>query len=492
MPKFNKKVAAKTTVNLAGGKAVSMNAEQELIHAVLTTFLEDKFYETGNDRLNRIVSLCTQVKPQFLANLAVIARTEFNLRSVSHVLIGELSKLHKGDSLVKDTIVAAAVRPDDLLEIVSYLGAPLSKQVKRGVRNAILHFSPYQLAKYKGEGKAVSMVDLFNLTHPKPQHATETQKAAWAALMNGELKTFDTWEADVSNAADDEARKTAFETLIKENKMGYMALLRNLNNLVKYGVSEEVEDLAVAKLTDAEEVKRSKQLPFRFSTAFANVQNKRKFSDAISLAMDLAVANTPELSGNILIAVDSSGSMSSPRGDAKQSPMEIASIFGATLLKANVNADLITYDTKVKQLNLSGRTPVIDLADLIKKAALGGGTETSLVFAFAEQAKKKYDRIIIISDNESWSESWRGDSVQKTYTAFKKNTSSDPFVYAIDIEGYGTKDVDGGKVFHLTGWSDRLLDFIGRVEEGDTLIKYVRNFVLPAPRVYKDAEGIEE
>lgn len=464
MSKFNTRVGTKTR-NIAGGFAYKMSVEQELIHAVLTTFLEDKYYEKGEDRMDRIRDLISKNKPEFVANLAIIARKEFNLRSVSHLLVAELSKVHNGDSLVKDLVVEVSIRPDDLTEIVSCVGTPIPKQIKRGVRNALLKFNRYQLAKYKGEGKSVSLVDLFNLTHPKVKHANKEQKKAWKDLMTGKLISFDTWETELSNAKTDLARKKALENLISEDKIGYMALLRNLNNIVKYGVNEKCQKLAIKKLTDEEEIKKSKQLPFRFVTAFDNVKGNRAFSDAISEAMDIAVNNTPELSGDILIAVDSSGSMNGE-------PMKKASIFGATLLKANPRAELILYDTNIKQLSLSGRTPVIDLAKKIEEQAMGGGTQTSLVFQYALQSAKKYSRIIIISDNESWNEF----SVQTTYNEYVKQSGNNPFVYAVDIQGYGTKDVTGNKVFHLAGWSDRLLDFIGQIEKGESLVEYVKNY----------------
>lgn len=464
MSKFNSRTTNKTQ-NIAGGKAYSMNAETELVHAVLTTFLKDQYYESGDDRAKRIASLVKQVDPKFVSNLAIIARKEFNLRSVVTVLIGELSKIHRGDSLVKDTIVSACIRVDDLTELVSYLEAKLPKQVKRGIRNALLKFSRYQLAKYKAKGKAVSLVDVFNLVHPKAQFATDEQKKAWHDLIKGKLVSFDTWETEISNAKSDIERKNKFENLIRENKVGYMALLRNLNNLIKYGVSEEVLDIAVKKLVDPVEVAKSKQLPFRFTTAYENVVGNRKLSDAISIAMDESVSNTPELSGKTLIAIDCSGSMS---GD----PIKKASIFGATLGKANVNSDVILYDTQIKELTLNSRVPVVDLAKRIESESMGGGTETSLVFKYAYSKGIKYDRFVIISDNESWNEY----SVQGTFNSYKKETGTDPFVYAIDIQGYGTKDIVGSKVKHFTGWSNRLLDFIGQIEKGDSLIKYIRDY----------------
>lgn len=451
MSKFNTSSSHKTT-NLAGGSAFSMNAKEELAHAVLATFLEDKHYETGDKRIERIAALVPKVPASFVAKLAVFARVRCNLRSVTTLLIAELAKVHRGDSLVKDTIIATAERPDDLTELVAYIGTPIPKQVKRGVRNALLKFNRYQLAKYKGEGKAVSLVDLFNLTHPKPQHADKEQKKAWKDLIEGKLTSFDTWETEIS--ASKNPKKT-WETLILEDKLGYMALLRNLNNFIKHDISKKAIATVIKKLTDRDEVEKSKQLPFRFITAYDNVTGNRELTDAISEAMDLSLDNTPKLKGKTLIAVDTSGSM---EGD----PIKKAAIFAATLFKSN-NADLVQFSNTCTPLVASSRTPIIDIAKSIENQAQGGGTNTGSVF---DTAKDDYARIIILSDNESWN-----GSAQSSYAEYRKK--NDCMVYAIDIAGYGSTDLKSSKVKHLAGWSDKVLDLIPLMEKGKSLVEYI-------------------
>lgn len=467
MSKFNQNKSNKTK-NLAGGDAFSMQPKQELLHAVLSTFLEDKYYESGDERVARIISLIPLVPAEYVAKLAFIARNEFMLRSVPIVLLAELSKTYRGDSLVSRAIQKTVARVDDLTELVSYLDCKLPKQVKKGIRRALLKFSPYQLAKYRGAKKNVKLVDLFNLVHPNPKFASPIQQEAWQNLMRGELKTTgQTWESVISASKD---KKRDWENLIKENKLGYMALLRNLNNLIENGVDEEIIDIAISKLTNPEQVRKSKQLPFRFYTAYENVSGNRKLTDAISLAMDIAVENTPRLEGKTLIAIDGSGSMS---GD----PIQKASIFAATLAKANINADVILFDEEVQELNLSSRTPVIDLARDIITMANGGGTDTALVFRYAgsmySDKKVKYDRIIILSDNQAWV-----GGVQEWYNHYRVFTQDDPYVYAIDIEGYGTKDIVGNKVINLCGWSSKLLDFIGVNEKGSSMVDYIDSIEL--------------
>lgn len=474
MSKFNTK-KNNTTTNLAGGKAFKMDAEQELLHAVLTTFLEDKYYETGNERIDRIVNLIKQASPEYVANLAYVARTEFHLRSVPIILLGELAKVHKGDSLVRTAIEKTVQRVDDITELVAYLDAKLPKQVKRGIRRALYKFSPYQIAKYRAEGKDVSLVDVFNLVHPKPQFATREQAKAWKDLIDGNLKsTGQTWEATISTTED---KKESWEKLIMENKLGYMATLRNINNFIKNDIDPVAKNMVIDKLTNREQVKRSKQLPFRFVTAYDNVED-REYRDAISIAMDHAVDNVPELPGKTLIAIDVSGSMGGGWINYNASTsIKKASIFGASLAKANRLADIVLFDDEISTLPVSSRIPVIDIAKQIEDNARGGGTNTSLVFRLALDNKKVYDRIIIISDDQSWQDStwgWGNGGTQQSYNRYKKEMEADPYVYAIDIEGYGTKNIESPRVFYLTGWSNRLLDFIG-LNEKEGMVEYVRN-----------------
>jgi 60 kDa SS-A/Ro ribonucleoprotein len=356
-----------------------------------------------------------------------------------------------------------------MTELLAYLDGKLPKQVKRGLRHSLLKFDRYQLSKYRGENKKYKLVDIFNLIHPDPKFASDEQRQAWSDLINGKLISHNTWESVISTTKD---KKSAWEGLIAENKLGYMAMLRNLNNFIKENIDEKYLDMVVAKLTDPEQVRKSKQLPFRFMTAYKNVNANRKLTDAISIAMDLSVSNMPEYDGKTLVAIDSSGSM-------EEQPFEIASIFGCAMFRGNSNADMILYDTEYREVNMTSRTPIIDMVDKLGGIYMGGGTETSQVFKYALDNKKLYDRIIILSDNESWSETYFGGfGVNEMYNEYKKITGTDPFVYAIDIQGYGTKDVTGGKVSHITGWSNRLLDFIPLNEKQGGLIDYINSIEL--------------
>ena len=91
MSKFNTVAPTSKTINLSGGSAFKESAELELTSAVLTSFLDDKAYQTGDNRQKQIVDLIDKVDLKFVANLALYARKEYGMRSVSHLLAGEIA-----------------------------------------------------------------------------------------------------------------------------------------------------------------------------------------------------------------------------------------------------------------------------------------------------------------------------------------------------------------------------------------------------------------
>ena len=102
---------------------------------------------------------------------------------------------------------------------------PLSGQVKKGLAAAFPKFDEYQLAKYD-RGGPIKLRDVLFLCHAKPRDAA--QAGVWKKLIWGRLTTPDTWEVALSSGAD---KREAWERLLRENKLGALALLRNLRNM---------------------------------------------------------------------------------------------------------------------------------------------------------------------------------------------------------------------------------------------------------------------
>ena len=420
MSKFNTATVNRTkTTNLAGGEAYTQAPELELASILLTSFVEDSFYRSAGDTNKRVGELLTQVDPEFAAKAAIFARDRFGMRSISHVVAGELAGRVSGLPWAKDFYSTIVVRPDDMTEIMSYFksktGLTSTKAMQKGFANAFGKFDAYQLAKYRGKGKEFSLVDVANLVHPRP---TEKNATALAQLIEGTLRSTGTWEAELTKAgqkaetAEEKAenKKEAWGEMVRSRKIGYFALLRNLRNIATD--APDVLDEALVLLVDRKLIKKSRVLPFRFLTAYTqffseDVAGKQKILNALSDAMDIAVDNVPTLDGRTLLALDTSSSMLGYGGyygrmdklDPK-APAVIGAQLMAALFKKNPdNTDLMVFEGVAEYITLDGGDATLSITRQIVNRVGGGSTNTPDVFA---RANKAYDRVIILSDMQTW------------------------------------------------------------------------------------------
>src|SRR5579859_1341786 len=275
--------------NHAGEKAWKLTPAMELYTAVATAGLSDKFYESAAGGITRIRELIRRNDPAFVARLAVYAREQMHLRSIPIVLAVELAYTHSGDHLVSKLIHRVVQRADEITALLScYAQANerygvkklnrLSKQVQKGLVGAFNKFDEYQFAKYNRK-TAVTFRDALFLVHPKAKD--DVQQTIFDKIVKDELETPYTWEVELSAIGRQEfasedgkqaAIRTKWEELIYSGRLGYMALLRNLRNILQAGVGAEAINKVCTTLADARAVANSRQLPFRFLSAYREVK----------------------------------------------------------------------------------------------------------------------------------------------------------------------------------------------------------------------------
>src|SRR4030042_4520476 len=115
--------------------------------------------------------------------------------------------------------------------------------------------------------REITLKDAIFLTHPKPQ--TADQDKLFKDIINGTLETPFTWETELSAKGN---KKETWEPLIDSKRVGYMALLRNLRNILQAGVSNAHIEKVCEYLSNKEAVENSKQLPFRFLSAYRELK----------------------------------------------------------------------------------------------------------------------------------------------------------------------------------------------------------------------------
>ena len=474
MSKFNTTNTIKA-VNKCGAPAYSMDAKSKLVTQVLCSFFdEEQFYGKNTEDMTQTIKRVIADEPQFVSNLAVFARRVFNMRSVSHVLTAYLAHETSGKPYVRSTIDGVVLRGDDLTEIMAFylstFGKPIPNSLRRAIADKLVTFDEYTLAKYKGDNKSVKMRDLICLCRPRPQ--TSKQEDLFKRCLENRLETPLTWEAELS--ANGNNAKT-WEKLIDSGKVGYMALLRNLRNIIRANPSniQTVYDT----IQDPERVRKSKQLPFRFYSAYKAVSDiaGSKVFDVLEAAIESSVDNMPKLPGTTVIAVDVSGSMSFPVSEkSKVECYEIAMLLGLLANRICENSYFYTFNNRLVKQAVSSKCNILET---VRVAGCDGGTNMTLPFQKMIDDKINADRIIVLSDNMN--NGWPGWNRPTQHYAdeYRRISGNDIWVHGIDLQGYGTQQFHGKKTNIIAGWSEKVLDFILLAEQGeDTLIQRISNY----------------
>jgi hypothetical protein len=512
MSKFNTKsvsVVQEEVTNLAGGKAYAESLELEFAALLLTSFVEDQFYRDKAGPLDRVNELLDQgVAPEFAAKAAVYARDRFNMRSISHVVAAELAHRVKGAEWMRPFVRNVIVRVDNMLEIVAYYEAkygrkPVPNALKRGFRDAFDKFDGYQLAKYRGETRDIKLVDVVNLVHPEP---TDKNREALKQLVDGTLRSTETWESRLTQAGQEsepgvdtaELKAEAWADLVRSRRIGYMALVRNLRNIIRD--APEAVDEACAMLVQPELVRKSRLLPFRFVTArdaleaqaasdarkpsipfwqslkalFApepprdepvEVDANTKALLAINQAAELALSNVPRLEGKTLVVVDESGSMTWGKR-----PIEIAALFAAVMLKVNPDAELMMFAGDARYVSVDTSATTLEIQRQIKGRATTGGTNFDAIF---NRANGAYDRIVILSDMQGWMSStdYKGGAPTVAFARYRERMDADPVMFSFDLQGYGSLMFPERNVYGLAGFSEKVFDVMALLErDRDALV----------------------
>lgn len=501
MTRFNTRVKGSTrTTNHEGATAYTLTPELELYSLAATSLLSDKFYENANENTKRLQALIKQVRPEFAAKLAVYAREQMHLRSLPLVLAVELGKIHNGDSLVARTVRRVVSRADELAELLGYYAqannrssikklGKLSKQIQKGLSDAFNKFDEYQFGKYNRDG-GVKLRDALFIVHPKAKDAA--QQTVFDKIATNTLATPDTWEVELSASSD---KKSSWERLIEENKLGYMALLRNLRNILEADVSNDHLAKVCEKLSNMEEVARSKQFPFRFLSAYREVQDVAKgrssmVLDALEEAVIAAAQNIRGFDYNtkVLIASDVSGSMQTPVSARSKVMLYDVGLMLSMLLQSkskNVQTGIFGDTWKIKNFPKTG---VLGNVQKMRDLAceVGMSTNGHLVIEDLINRGEVVDKVMIFTDMQLWDSTafstWGGlggKSLSKVWPAYKK-IAPNAKLYLFDLAGYGKTPltVKSGGAYLIAGWSDRVFDMLAAYERGSDAVEEINQITL--------------
>lgn len=85
------KVGAANAVNEAGGRGYKLAPKQALAQYVATGCMNSTFYASAETQLEAVVDLCNKVEPEFIARVALYARSRGHMKDLPAFLVAMLS-----------------------------------------------------------------------------------------------------------------------------------------------------------------------------------------------------------------------------------------------------------------------------------------------------------------------------------------------------------------------------------------------------------------
>lgn len=495
------------TVNADGFAAFQRDTKSELFLLAVSNFVgQDMFYENAKNRDDRFAKLCQAVAVQdsdWFRKFVGWLRNGAQMRSASIVAAAEGAKALLDAGAVNGSpralVAASMARADEPGEFLAYwtskYGKNLPQSIKKGVADAANRlYNEYSLLKYDTDSKGFRFADVLQLSHAKAKDAKQNDLFHYAlnrrygkehviwhhnAQIPLNLPMIDirrfimdlpvnkrrdylskapeafksagmTWEA-LAGWLQGPMDAQAWQSVIPN--MGYMALLRNLRNFQEAGVDTKVFKSVLTKLSNKDEVAKSRQFPFRFLSAYQANLGNLKIAAALEEALESSLINVPALSGKTLILVDRSGSMFWSNDDKMNLTLaDQAAIFGSSLALRAESATLVQFGSSSSEINFRKGDSVLKL---VKDSFIGmGGTATDRAI---KAHFKDHDRVILITDEQY--NSGHAPSVPKGTP-----------MYTWNLGGYPAAQAESGsnKKHTFGGLTDKAFSMIPMLESGQS------------------------
>jgi hypothetical protein len=474
MSKFNSEY---NVSSFEGGAAFEREPLKNWLNTILSYNCEDGYYMSAQEKMDDYISATRMIIDtygiNFVCKAASFSRRAIGMRSISQLTAAILNSYTFENK--RQFYHYFCRRPDDVAEIfgaVDMLGNRRSHALVRGCGDYLSSISDnYTLAKYKLTGKKYNMYDLINITHA---HNYVIDK-----YKNNTLPPAETWENIISNSVD---KNKDWVYLVTNNKLGYLALIRNLNNILP-AIEEAapnqfktiLDEYLVPALTNQWVIRSSLVSPLQIYTAYKNL-NVRNYTiiHALEEAFLLSTSNIPNLEGLTMLAFDVSGSMEQPFSkNSSLSIVEVCAVYAAAFFVSNRNVDIIKFGDYAKPCNYSRHDSVFNLINKFKdNDECGYGT---YINSLIPHMGAIYDRILLFSDMQVCETSYYHRE-QDFYE--KLETMPETYVHSFDLGHYSSQCVPNNDHFHFfTSLSDKILAFIPLLEKDemalyDYILKY--------------------
>lgn len=237
-------------------------------------------------------------------------------------------------------------------------------------------------------------------THAGPAwaHLVEQYGLSWEMLPDAALKEPAVWSALLP-------------------KMGLTALVRNLGRLTNLGVLKALGDdngAVIARLTDAEQVRKARLHPLKVLDALKTYSSGHGFRggltwtpvpqlvDALEQAFYLAFGAVVPAGKRTMIALDVSGSMTQPLGNSLLSCREASAAMAMVTVRTEPQYLVTAFSGGMIPLTITAGQSLRDVVNNVSNLPFNS-TDCALPMLFAVQEKLAVETFIVLTDNETWS-----------------------------------------------------------------------------------------
>ena len=491
---FGKLIPATDAVNSERAPAYAFTPRHTLAQYAATGCLNATFYASAEMQLQKVLELCREIDPEFIARTAVYARERGFMKDIPALLCAVLS--------VKDRALLGRIFPrviDNGKMLRSFVqivrsGAVGRKSLgtapKRLVREWLEARSDEQVFT-ASVGQSPSISDIVRMVHPRPKSAARAAlyaylvgRAVEAASLPGIVSKYESFKQ--GNRAETPDVPFQMLTALKLGKDEWISIAMNaswqmtrmnLNTFARHGVFERkgMAELIATRLRDPESIARARAFPYQLMAAYASVDSRvpQTVRDALQDAMEIAISNVPAIEGKVYVCPDVSGSMhSAVTGYRKGATsavrcIDVAALVAAAIMRKNPLAEVLPFEDRVVNVNLNSRDSVMTNARKLSTIG-GGGTNCSAPIRKLNGRRAAGDLMILVSDNQSWVDAGggRGTATLREWNSFR-NRNPNARLVCIDLQPYGTTQAaERDDVLNIGGFSDRIFDVISEFAAG--------------------------
>lgn len=431
--------------------------------------------------------------PEFVAGLAIYLREQKEVSYLSYLLSAELAAAAENDERTIRLAEQVVRHATEIPVWMGYFKAASPRRPGRAIRklfSALLNqLEEYSFSRY---GKELQEEIKETLAELQPRAAGREQKALFSKILRNQVPRRSGWEQEwhvlhQQHYDSLEQRQVTLRDKWKEGissfRIGYTALLDNLQPMLCTGVSGKVLKLAAEYLGNAAAVTRSGHSPLKMLEAYRGLgKMDQGGAGMLSEALERAVLHSSWSRSAFgknavsVIAMDISDSMKQPVRDGGAAlRFDIAPML-AMLWKSRGDQVITGFVGNTWKSVELREFPVLSATDelLRHEGEAGYATNAHLILQDLVRKQQVVDKVMVFTDTRLWGyrtfNQAPGTNLEDWWRLYKSQVAPHAKLYLFDLAGYGARPLevlDNGVIL-IAGWQDRILDVLAAIDEGSS------------------------